>query len=484
MGYLYVIATGIAHALQYSLLPNITNDTGISTATLVEGNGLMLLFFGWSCLLWQPLALVYGRRGVYLASTLLTVPIMVWTGFCQTGAEWYAHRILIGVVVAPIESLPEVTVFDIFFAHNRGTYMGLYVFVLFGSTFVAPLIAGPLNDTVGWRWTMWIGAIICAVCFVIMFFFMEETMYFRDTTETPAQRREPLDSFKIEASTKVDAEISDEHLEIAGGPRTCDQSSILLSWNRLKPFRSLPGRPSNKTMLQMVYRPIIMAFQFPTTAWSGFFYGINLAWYAVQNGTLSPVLSAPPYNFSLTLIGCMYIGPLIGAGISSLWAGPFADWTALYLARRNNGIREPEHRLWPLIGSGIVGAAGLVAWGAGAHNNTHWVGLAFGLTMLTFGAVSGGSISVAYNVDCFKEIGGETTVSVMLIRNTFGFRFSYAITPWVTAQGLQNCFITAAVMSIVCMSTFLGIVYWGKYLRRKSADIGWRYTASSGMQSH
>jgi MFS family permease len=180
MAYLYVMGTGIATSLQYSVLADIEADTGISTANLVQGTGVMFLFFGWACLIWQPLALTYGRRGVYLITILLTVPIMVWTAYSTSAGEWFAHRVLIGIVVSPIESLCEVTVFDLFFAHNRGTYMGLYVFILFGSNFLAPLVAGWFNDAYGWRWTMHFGAILCAVCFVVMFFFMEETIYFRD----------------------------------------------------------------------------------------------------------------------------------------------------------------------------------------------------------------------------------------------------------------------------------------------------------------
>jgi len=83
---------------------------------------LTLLQLGWACLLLQPIALAYGRRGVYLLSTLLTVPIMVWTSYSSSTGEWYAHRIIIGIAVSPIESLPEISVADLMFAHERGTW--------------------------------------------------------------------------------------------------------------------------------------------------------------------------------------------------------------------------------------------------------------------------------------------------------------------------------------------------------------------------
>ncbi|KAL5115222.1 hypothetical protein ACEQ8H_006896 [Pleosporales sp. CAS-2024a] len=489
MAYLYVLGTGIATSLQYSVLANITADTNISTATLVQGTGVMFLFFGWACLIWQPIALTYGRRGVYLSTSLLAIPLMVWTAYSTSGPEWYAHRVLLGIVVSPIESLCEITVLDLFFAHNRGTYMGLYVFILFGSNFLAPLMAGWFNDAFGWRWTMHFGAMVCAAAFVVIFFFMEETMYFRDDAFegqgiiiAPHQPVSP--SSRVQEGGKLEKKTISNSLTPPSSPTpslhaVVPKPNINEGWQKYMPFKRVPGRPSNMDMIKMAYRPVLMIFEFPTVAWCGFLYGINLAWYNVLNGTASPVLSGAPYNWSAALVGCVYAGPILGAAVASLWSGNAADWIALQLARRNHGLREPEHRLWVLFISGIISAAGLITWEVGAYHNVHWVGLVFGLGMLTFGCVTGGSIAVSYNADCFKEIAGETTVSIMLIRNTIGFAISYAITPWWTNQGLQNCFITAGMVSLACTFTFLIMVVWGKTLRRRSTPAYRKYMATS-----
>ncbi|KAM0713337.1 hypothetical protein Q7P35_000789 [Cladosporium inversicolor] len=490
MSYLYVFGTGIATSLQYSVLSDITEDTGISTASLVQGTGLMFLFFGWACLIWQPLALTYGRRGVYLITMLLTIPMMEWTAYSKSSGDWISHRILIGIIASPIESLCEVTVFDLFFAHNRGTYMGLYVFTLFGSNFLAPLVAGWFNDAYGWRWTMHLGTIVCAFCFVVMFFFMEETIYFRELNGVPLTGvSSTLDSTSDAKSSEKSEETSPT--AIAGSrasatptkvdsPRYMSRQSFQPTrWSRYGFFRLLPGRPSKLDTLKMVYRPLVMIFRFPTVAWAGFLYGINLAWYNVLNGTASPVLTSAPYNWSAAQVGCVYAGPIVGAAAASLWSGNAADWIALQLARRNGGVREAEHRLWVLSVSGIISTAGLITWGVGAYHGVHWIGLVFGLGMLTFGCVTGGSIAVSYNVDCFKEIAGETTVSIMVIRNTIGFGISYAITPWWQTQGLQNCFITAGMISIACTFTFFGMIVYGKRLRRWSIPAYQKYSTTA-----
>jgi MFS family permease len=483
MAYLYVLGTGIATSLQYSVLADITADTGISTNNLVQGTGVMFLFFGWACLLWQPIALTYGRRGVYLVTMFLTIPIMVWTAYSSSAGEWFAHRILIGIVVSPIESLCEVTVFDLFFAHNRGTFMGLYVMTLFGSNFLAPLVAGWFNDAYGWRWTMNLGTIICGVIFIILFFFMEETIYFRDTSlESVSVEMQSINDCLTESERNkqiVSEKSTTGHPDTAQRvevPTTSQRSTTRRS--KYKLFRPLPGRPSNRDMLHMIYRPLLMIFKFPTVAWTGFLYGINLAWYNVLNGTASPVLTGEPYGWSAAQVGCVYAGPIIGAILGCLWSGKIADRITLTLARRNNGIREPEHRLWVLTVSGTISAAGLVTWGVGAYHEVHWIGLVFGLGMLTFGCVTGGSIAVSYNVDCFKEIAGETMVSIMIIRNTIGFGISFGVTPWWTTQGLQDCFITAAAVSLACTFSFLILIVYGKRLRRRSIPAYRKYMAT------
>jgi hypothetical protein len=47
MVYTYIFGVAIATAVQYSVLTNISEETGISVADLNTGTGLMFLFLGW-----------------------------------------------------------------------------------------------------------------------------------------------------------------------------------------------------------------------------------------------------------------------------------------------------------------------------------------------------------------------------------------------------------------------------------------------------
>jgi hypothetical protein len=69
----YVWMIGISSAAIYSVFGPISTATGLPLHDLNAGTGYMFLMFGWGCLVWQPLALTYGRRGVYLFSMLATI---------------------------------------------------------------------------------------------------------------------------------------------------------------------------------------------------------------------------------------------------------------------------------------------------------------------------------------------------------------------------------------------------------------------------
>jgi MFS family permease len=252
----YVFTTGIGGTSVYSVLTPISEDTGITISQLNTGTGFLFLMAGWTNLIWQPLAFTFGRRPVILLSLLGCIAISEWTAWIDSYSPWAAARCLYGLACAPVEVLPEICIPDVFFAHERGTYIGWYMLVLCGSNFIAPLIAGFMNDTYGWHWVQHWSALILALNFVLAFFFYEESMYTRDNVEAEA-------IYDISSPRPVDPQY------LAGtGKRTFLQKMKLWSYNQVSPAQAF----------RMAYRPILIFFQFPNIMWAGFTYGFALAW--------------------------------------------------------------------------------------------------------------------------------------------------------------------------------------------------------------
>lgn len=199
--------------------------------------------------------------------------------------------------------------------------------------------------------------------------------------------------------------------------------------------------------------------------------------YAVYNTTASAFLSAPLYNFTSSPVGLTYLAPLAGFIVGGTISGPFADWYTLKLARRNGGLRKPEQHLWALTLYSILVPLGLLLWSLGAAYGWHFAILILGGFLCSLCSISGG-ISIAYNVDCFKEITGESIVSIILARNPLAFAFNYAITPWIEAAGVRDTFIAIAVLALTTGFTFLLAIWKGKYFRTRSAERYWRYAAT------
>jgi hypothetical protein len=97
----------------FSVFVPIYEESGISFDHLNQGTGYMYLLFGWGLLFWQPLALNFGRRGVFLLCLLGTCMMNVWAGYATTNGTWIASRILIGFFGAPSEALVEVVMADL-----------------------------------------------------------------------------------------------------------------------------------------------------------------------------------------------------------------------------------------------------------------------------------------------------------------------------------------------------------------------------------
>lgn len=486
----YVFATGIPGTCIYSIIPDIADAPGvsISVAELNAGTGYAFLFLGLGCLVFQPLAMQYGRRPVYLFSTLATALLSVWQPYITTNGVWIAAKILAGFVTSPIEALPEASISDLFFEHERATFMGIYAVALFGSNYIAPLVAGFINDgdmaVGGWRWVIFWSVIFCGVSFVFLFFFMEETSYERKLRVRRDENGEPLavitsggekkSAALIAVTSKSTEEGANDYLENQAVLMDADSD---FEYAPIKTFAQklslTSGFKSDFLLWEYAKTPFYM-LRFPVVLWCGFLYGSSLFWYTVLNATEALVLSAPPYNFSSSMCGLAYISPCIFVLVIYFYAGWTTDWLKVFFAKRRNGLSQAEDRLWALSVYTVLGPCALILWGVGAYNGIHWIAIIIGLGLMAGLCIIGCVNAVTYVIDCYHEVSCEAMATVIVIRNTMSFAMSYGITPWIENTGLKNTFIAAAFICLFCIGTFTVMIPTGHYWRKKTKDEYWK----------
>lgn len=494
LGFCLMLAVFSADILSTALsaaLLNIVEDTGIPLADINTGVGIQYLFFGWSCLLWQPLGLNYGRRPLIIGCGFALILFTIWSAYVKSSAEWYINRLLVGTAYGPIETLIEISIADVFFAHERGGWVAWYCAILFGIPFLSGIPAGfvAANENLGWQWIQFIAVIISAACMIFLFFFMEETMYYRDPAleldgtdsipemllSNPNTHNDPSDS---EKKNNVDVQID----KVNSSTLSADTYPKKTFSQKLKMWGSRrPGQPN--TLWQDTWIPFYL-IRFPSIILGGFTVGAVLSWFNVVNATIASVLAAPPYNFGSNMIGVFFVSPTIGICIGSYFSGKVVDDFTLKMSRNGKGFREPEFRLWLSVIPLIVHPAGCFLYGIGAAHGIHWVGLAFGLGMICATFPIGSAIAINYIIDSYKEVSGMGLVTMILIRNTMGFGFSYAVTPWLTAVGVQNLYISIGCIGAFFWALPLVWIAFGKRMRKLTAPTYWKLVDSYGLKAH
>ncbi|KAH7473326.1 major facilitator superfamily domain-containing protein [Fusarium oxysporum f. sp. albedinis] len=479
--FLLVIYSTVMTALgnwESSVYVDIQDALGTSINQLNIGTALTLLMLGVGNVFFTPLSHKFGRRIAYLSSLAVVIGCHIWLATARNSGDFIGAHVLFGLGRAPYEALVPISIADIFFAHERGFALGIYAFGLSAGSSVGPICSGYMIETLGWRWVYWWGAILCGILFVAIFFTLEESNFTRESALPQEQVQETQES-ALEAILEDDKGEKHLHSALTNGSvyrvgQVLETDSFRLQY---RPWVVLPGTWGQ--FVRQFYRPLQLSW-FPAIVWSGLEYGACVSWITVLGTTTASILGSSPYNMSNEALGLIWLSPLIGGLFGALMAGPFNDKLVLFLTRRNRGWLEPEFRLQVFIPMAFLMSGGLLLYGVGAANALPWIGPVVGMGLVGFGLTVAAALTMAYVVDCYKEVDGEAITTVILIRNIIGCAMTFGIQPWIDSMGVQDTFILVCFLSFI-ITVFAGaFIVWGKKFRllTKMAYLSFAGTSS------
>ncbi|KAI9877678.1 MAG: hypothetical protein M1830_003158 [Pleopsidium flavum] len=427
------------------MFPQLIEAFDSNLTDVVQFTGVCILVLGFSNFIWVPISTSFGRRPVYIASTMICLISNIWRAKAQTYGSFMGACVLNGIGAGPGETIQPTVIADVMFLHDRGKYNTLYFAFYFGSLMVGPIVSGPMADHSGWRNFWWLNVALLGVTLIMLIFGFPETKWHRIHPEE-------MPDLSHAATAQRDPFL---------GLGTPSKQQFRLFQPNGHPFRSIA---------MDLWTPWKL-FAFPIVEFASFVVSWSASSFLTINLTQSQAFAAPPYNFSSEKIGFFNFAILVGAMVGLFSAGPLSDWVCMRATRKNKGIREPEMRLPSMIPYVLIMMLGNFIVAFGYQNAWNWkVIVIIGFTCAGIQVAALPSIASTYAVDSYKPVSGSIFVSITVNKNVWGYGFSKFITPWIISSGYVPPIMTN--MGLVTLWCLFGVLCWwkGKRFRFWSRD--------------
>lgn len=449
-------------------------NLGIDYSYFNTGAGVLFIGIGYWTLLSSPAVHLYGRRLLYLIAMILGLAGNLWFGFATTAEDTIWSQLFVGASESVAEALVQLSLMDMWFEHQAGAAIGLYVLATSIGTYMGSLIASYITASyLGYRWVGYMGAIFSGGTFVLLYFGLEETAFDRSeyttmhgfgVTDRPTNDLGAGLAEKKYVGSGGDGTASPD-VERSGGFAAPEKQKSY--WERIRiitPAPNLRGYGFEQYGQRLLHT--LRIFTFPAVWYSGIQWGAQNAWLTFYLTVEQDTWYGPPWNYTDGEVGNMNIPTVIGAVIGCLVAGWGSDWFTIWFTRRRGGIMEAESRLWLMALPTLVFPAGMFLFGIGSGLGWGWPAPYVGLGFIGFGYGCAGDLSMAYLVDAYPEMVLEGMVGVAVINNTIGMIFSFVTSPWMDADGVLYTFVAAGVLAFAALALSAPMAWWGKTARR------------------
>lgn len=172
----------------------ITTTTVPSFPILQEKYGIDLAQVNWTVaipalglslgpLVWASPADIIGRRPIFILGTTIAFAATIGSALAPTYGGYMAARFFQGFGVSPASNVGLAIIDDIFFEHERGQKVGLWVLAIDLGLYAGPLIGGFVS-IVGDEWIQWLCAILFGVTLIFEVAFLPETLYPRQLMQS------------------------------------------------------------------------------------------------------------------------------------------------------------------------------------------------------------------------------------------------------------------------------------------------------------
>lgn len=389
--------------------------------------------------LWIPLANKYGRRPIYLFTTLLGFCSALGCAFTKNYSQLLVARVFNGFFPSAM-ALGAVTVADLFFFHQRGRAMGCFTVMMTNGGHLAPIIGGLLGQYLGWRWIFKFASILNAVMLVTIFFGLPETLYLRSRTNLRTADK-PLDDVHLNKKTYINR---------------------LALWS---------NHPELHLKANQFVLPAFKMARYPSVLFPCLYYAAQYGFASILPAVTVAHIFSARFHWDTLQIGLGYGGSLtIGGCLGELAAGMVVDAIVKRERRRLGGVDPPpEARLKAIWTGEILVPAGLLIYGfCIQYKEAHWMGALMGMGIGCFGIQVITTTCYTYAIDCYRIESSEVSTLFNFVRQEIGMTFAFYAILLADRIGFQWEFVFFACMgSILAFLPIIFLMFKGQEVREK-----------------
>ena len=305
-----------------------------------------------------------------------------------------------------------------YFMHERGKYMGIYVVFVSNGAHLAAIIGGYIALDIGFRWCFWVPAIILSVSWLINVFALPETLYHRNNSTG-----EPL-------------------------------QPINQPWLTNFTFRSI-HRPRRLTLWDFTH--CFLMLKYPSVLLPTIYYSVSFGLGSVLFAVTGAAAFGQIYHFNTAQVGlAIGVSTFIGTLLGEFLAGPVSDYLLLLYTRRHNGDSAPEARLTAMWPGAILVPIGVIIEGVCFQAETHYMGPIMGISIAAFGLQIISTNTYAYMTDCYKPQASEMSTLLNFGRQEFSMTLGFYMIPFAERTSFGTAW---GVWAAIHVLTFLPIVW-------------------------
>ncbi|KAI9048757.1 hypothetical protein LZ554_007588 [Drepanopeziza brunnea f. sp. 'monogermtubi'] len=428
-------AAPMGSAILLPALPELAIDLDTTPTITNLSVAMYMLSMSIFPLWWSSFSETLGRRSIYLTSFVLFAIWNIGAAVSTSIGMLIAMRVLGGGAAASVQAVGAGTIADIWEVRERGRAIGFFFLGPLLGPLLAPIIGGALSQAWGWRSTQWFQAIYGGILVIMLTFCLPETL----------AKKQPLVLPETDERAAIRPELT----------RHSTRQSV-----------QLKTKKAAAVFKRCIIDPlsVILYLRFPAVALTVYLASVTFGSLYVLNISIQQTFSESPYNFSVIILGLLYIPNSLGYILASLAGGRWMDYIMHREARAAGRVDadgrlefRPEDRMrenaWI---SAVVFPGALVWYGWTADKGIIWIvpmiaNFFFGVgSMIIFG------VATTMLTEFMPKRSSSGVAVNNFVRNIFSCVGGVVAEPIINAIG--NGWVFTG-LGVICWLSAFGVVY-------------------------